>query len=84
MHAMYLGKTIQTKDHSLSMTLSNGCLKQNDLGPSNMLRYLATLLSWSYDDPRPSRLHPKIGLLTKSMVTQQWQRNKNARERHFS
>ena len=58
--------------------------KKNDLGPSKLLRYLETLLSWSYDDPRRSRLHTKIGLLTKSMVSQQCQRNKNAQEIHLS
>ena len=52
-------KQNKTKDHSPSMTLSKGCLKQNDLGPLSMLRYLAPFLSWSYDDPRPSRLTSK-------------------------
>ena len=66
------------------MTLYKGCLKQNDLGPSKMLRYLETFLSWLYDDPRPSRLHPKIGLFPKSAVNQQCQRNKNAQERLLS
>ena len=79
-----LAKQNKTKDHSPSMTLSKGCLNKDDLGPLKLPRYLATLLSWSYDDPRPSRLHPKMELLTKSMVSQQCQRNENAQERHLS
>ena len=59
MHVEYLGKTkTKQKDHSPSMTLSWLPI-QNDLVPQNLLRYLAQLLSWSYDDPRLSRLTSK-------------------------
>ena len=54
-------KSIKTKDHSPSMTLSKCCLKTNDLSPLNLLRYLVPLLSWSYDDPHPSRLTSNDG-----------------------
>ena len=31
-----------------------------------VLSHLATLLSWSYDDPTPVPSHPMMGLLTKT------------------
>ena len=49
-----LAKAIKKQDHSPSMTLSMLPFKMILVPKRKMLRHLKTLLSWLYDDPRPS------------------------------
>ena len=77
---MTLFKVALQNDLSPSMTLFKVTL-QNDLSPSKNAKILCNIAkSWLYDDPRPSRLRPKIRLLTKSIVRQQYQRKMNKKD----